>query len=154
MSLDISYDSTIQIPNLAPKLAGSFTTIDQSHTVWLAYFSVTGNLVVGTNKSWELPILVDVARQAELIAVLAHVRTAPTTTNVIVDINKNGVTIFPTQASRPTIPVGTFNSNIAVPDVNTLANFDILSLDVDQIGTGTVGADLSVVLKFQQRTVF
>lgn len=154
MSLDIAYDSSIQVPNLAGKLAGSFSAIDQSHSVWLAHFNVPGNLTVGVNKSWELPILVDVARQAELIAIFARVRTAPTTTNIIVDINKNGTTIFTSQANRPTIPTTQQISNLAVPDISSLVNFDILSLDIDQVGTGTVGADLSVVLKFQQRTVF
>jgi hypothetical protein len=75
---------------------------------------------------------------------------AAVTTTVIVDVNKStsaqaasaGTTIFTTQANRPTIAVGAFNSTSEVPDVVDFNEGDKLSIEVDQADTGPTAADL------------
>jgi hypothetical protein len=74
--------------------------------------------------------------------------TAPTGASFIVDVNKNGTTIFTTQANRPTIAAAGFASSVAFPDVDTLVAGDYLSIDVDQIGSTVAGSDLQVVVDF------
>jgi hypothetical protein len=75
------------------------------------------------------------------------VGTAPTGADIVVDINKNGSTIFTTQANRPRITAGTNSSGAsATPDITALAANDYLTVDIDQIGSGTPGSDLSVVV--------
>jgi hypothetical protein len=73
------------------------------------------------------------------------VGTAPTGADLIIDINKNGGTIFTTQANRPRVTAGTNASGAsATPDVVGLAAGDYLTVDIDQIGSGTPGSDLTV----------
>jgi hypothetical protein len=70
--------------------------------------------------------------------------TAPTGASLIVDVNKNGVTIFTTQANRPTITAGSNGGTLATPDVTTLADGDYLTVDIDQVGSSIAGADVTV----------
>ena len=74
------------------------------------------------------------------------VGTAPTGTSLIVDVNKNGTTIFTTQGGRPTIADGETADTSDTPDVTAFAAYDTLSIDVDQIGSTTAGSNLSVTI--------
>jgi hypothetical protein len=69
--------------------------------------------------------------------------TAPTGAAFIADVNKNGTTIFTTQASRPSIAVSTFYDLSSAPDVTTWASGDYLTVDRDQVGSTIAGADLT-----------
>jgi hypothetical protein len=106
-------------------------------------YAVTGNFATGTG-TLRIPITT-----AQTVAnVRAMCGTAPTTTDVIFDVNKNGTTIYTTQANRPTITAGTNDSgNTSAPDVTALAAGDYLTIDIDQVGTGTVGADGTVIVE-------
>jgi hypothetical protein len=90
-----------------------------------------------------------------VLSVTAAVGTAPTGADLIVDVNKNGTTIFTTQANRPTIVDGNEISDPAVPDpledsgVLTLAPGDYLTVDVDQVGSSVPGADLTVTVEWE-----
>jgi hypothetical protein len=82
-----------------------------------------------------------------IINARAMVGTAPTGTDIILDINKNGSTIFTTQANRLHITAGTNSSGAsASPDIISLVANDYLTVDIDQIGSVTPGSDLSVVV--------
>jgi len=70
------------------------------------------------------------------------VNTAPANQAIICDVHKNGVTIFTTQANRPQIAAGSYTGSTVTFDVTTLADGEYLTLEIDQVGTGTVGADL------------
>jgi hypothetical protein len=61
---------------------------------------------------------------------------------VIVDVHKNGTTIFSTQGNRPQIGVGNNTGSSSSIDVTSFAHGDYLTVDVDQ-GSGT---DLAVVI--------
>jgi hypothetical protein len=74
----------------------------------------------------------------------AYCVTAPTGAAIIVDVNKNGTTMYTTQANRPTIAVSTTSVVAALPDVLTLAPGDYMTVDIDQIGSTIAGADLTV----------
>lgn len=80
---------------------------------------------------------------AEITKVRIAVGTAPTGAPITVDVNKNGTTIFTTQANRPTITAGTFTAT-AVPNVTALSVGDYLTVDIDGVGTTHPGADLVV----------
>lgn len=82
-----------------------------------------------------------------VIGVTISAGTAPTGANLICDVNKNGTTIFTTQANRPTIVAGNNRSSEATPDVVAFASGDFLTVDVDQIGSGTAGSDLTVTVR-------
>lgn len=88
-----------------------------------------------------------VPRARDILAVVAAVGTAPTGAAILIDVNKNGTTIFTTQANRPSIAIGaTKVAAPAVPAVTTVAAGDLLSVDVDQIGSTIPGSDLTVLV--------
>lgn len=105
-------------------------------------FTRPGTLATGTGTiRFRMPVA----------ATIQHVRlavgTAPTGQSILVDVNKNGTTIFTTQANRPAIAAGA-NAETATtaPDVTALAAGDYLTVDVDQVGSGTAGADFSAII--------
>ena len=76
--------------------------------------------------------------------------TAPTGQAILVDVNKNGVTLFTTQANRPTIAAAAFQDvSEAVPDVTAIAAGDYLTVDIDQVGSAVLGADLTVNIRWR-----
>lgn len=82
----------------------------------------------------------------EIVDVRAVVGTAPTGAAAIHDVNKNGTTVFSTQGNRPTIAIAATASGATVPDVKTFAAGDVLTIDCDQIGSGTAGSDAVVAV--------
>lgn len=86
---------------------------------------------------------------AVINGVVASVGTAPTGSSIICDVNLNGSTIFSTQVNRPTI-AATANKTSSIPTPNTrsVAQFDLLSVDIDQVGSTIPGADLVIVISY------
>jgi hypothetical protein len=113
-------------------------------------FAVTGTLTTGTNKAPTLlaPCTLTITK------VKLVVKTAPTGAAIIVDVNKNGTTIFTNQANRPQIAIGETTGDSGTPDVTSLAEGDKLTIDIDQIGSTIAGADLTVEVVADQGVVF
>lgn len=74
------------------------------------------------------------------------VDTAPTGADLIVDVNKNGITLYTTQANRPTITATNTSATATDPDVTSIAVGDKISIDVDQIGSTVAGENLMVTI--------
>lgn len=70
------------------------------------------------------------------------VGTAPVGADLIADLNIDGTTAFTTQGNRPTITAGGYTDLDAVPDVTAVSANSYLTLDIDQIGSGTAGSDI------------
>lgn len=107
-------------------------------------FSVTGAVVVATGKSRFY-----VEGNYTIASVRASADTAPTGATLIVDVNKNGTTVFTTQGNRPAIAISG-NTATGTPDVTTLAAGDFLSVDVDQVGSTVAGSDLTVTIRLRR----
>jgi hypothetical protein len=108
-------------------------------------FSKAGTLAVGAGTH---RIYMEYA--GTVTSVRASVGTAPTGASVIVDVNKNGSTIYGTQANRPTIAA---SGNTAVGGAASGAAFaanDYLTVDIDQIGSTVAGADLTVAVQVER----
>lgn len=87
----------------------------------------------------------DTGRTLSIASVRASVGTPPTNADIIVDVNKNGTTIFTTQSGRPRILAGTQTSGaVTGMDVRTVANGEFFTVDVDQVGAVNTGEDLTV----------
>lgn len=82
-----------------------------------------------------------------IVKIYASVKTAPTDADLIIDINKNGTTIWSTQANRITITDGTTSSTQSSINTTSLSEGDELTIDLDQIGSTVEGADLTVAIK-------
>lgn len=104
-------------------------------------FSSAGAQTVKTGPS-KVPLL----GGGTIVAVKGYLNTAPTGATFIVDVNKNGTTIYGTQANRPTWSVSANAATVGAHSVTTYANNDVLSVDVDQIGSSIAGSDLVVVV--------
>lgn len=131
--------------------AGKVLTVDSGeteyelvHPSYLRVFSfgISGAVSVAAGT---LRILVPAA--CVVTNVTATVGTAPTGADLIVDINLNGTTLFTTQADRPTIAATTQDDLTSVPAVVSLAQNDVLTMDVDQVGSTVAGSDLLVQVR-------
>lgn len=89
------------------------------------------------------------------IEVIIGVTTAPTGQALIVDVNQGGATLFDTGSSgvRPSVDAGESTSLTAAKFVFTdgakvaaLRKGAAISVDIDQIGSGTAGAGLKLSL--------
>lgn len=69
--------------------------------------------------------------------------------SIIVDVNRNGTTIFTDQADRLTIPQATYTTT-ATPAITTLAPGDYLTVDIDQVGSTVAGSNLLVQIELTQ----
>ena len=108
-------------------------------SLYVATFSEAGALAT---KTGTFRFYVD--RASTIAYARASVGTAPTGATLICDVNKNGTTIFTTQANRPTIAISGNTDESGVPDVTALADGDYLEVDIDQIGSTVAGSDLTV----------
>jgi hypothetical protein len=120
-------NGSIRAPNLAHILA----------------LSISGALTVGVGAH---RIYNDTGVQLTIRNIRATVGTAPAGASVIVDVNKNGTTLFTTQSNRPTIAAGTNTIKRTNMDVTTINDGEYITVDVDQIGSTTAGSDLVVQL--------
>jgi hypothetical protein len=107
---------------------------------------VSGILATGTNQS----VRYVVPQNLTIVKCWLIVRTAPVSQAILIDINKNGTTIWTTQGNRGTIAAAATAGNTTTFDVTSLTAGDYLDLDLDQVGSGTTGVDLTVVLECSQ----
>ena len=106
-------------------------------------FSTTGPVVVTTGAH---RLYNDTGGTLTITNVRASVGTAPTGAALIVDVNKNGTTIFTTQTNRPTIAVSGFTDTADAIQVSAWPVGEYLTVDVDQIGSTVAGSDLTVTV--------
>lgn len=81
-----------------------------------------------------------VPQEAVIVGVVLHRITAGSGSSTIVDLNINGTTAFTTQANRPTVTAAAGNSassTTSLPDVTSVLPGEYLSIDIDQVETGT-----------------
>lgn len=104
------------------------------------YTFVPGTVAVAINVSGTF----EIQQSLTILGVDLRVKTAPTGAALIVDINKNGTTIFST---RPEIAAAaTSGGGSAVLSVTTLAAGDLITVDIDQVGSSVAGSDLTIAL--------
>jgi hypothetical protein len=83
-----------------------------------------------------------------LQSIRATVETAPSGGSVVVDVNKNGTTVFTTQANRPTITTGNLTSGkVTAINVTAVADGDYLTVDVDTATSPSANLTVTIVLQ-------
>lgn len=108
-----------------------------------AVFTIPGTLLFGAKN---VRYYCETART--VTNVVASVGVAPSGSNAVFDVNKNGTTIFTTQANRPTITAGSFYDGSSVPNVTSFAAGDYITVDVDAVGATTPGSDAVIKIIF------
>jgi hypothetical protein len=119
--------------------AVGYTSTPRREQLW----SRTGDIIV---LSSQLRFYNRTGRSRTIQGAWASAGTPPTGTDIIVDINKNGSTIFTTQGNRPRVLGGTNGGILTTPNDQSFLDGDYLTVDVDQIGSVTPGADVTVGL--------
>ncbi len=117
--------------------AGGVTTVVRETT-----FSFAGNLVL-TGAMSLLRFYNKLGITQTISEVFLSIDTPSAGADIIVDIHKNGVTIFTNQAHRPIIAAGANTGTTVLIDVDNWDDGDYLTAIIDQIGVGTVGANLT-----------
>ncbi len=108
-------------------------------------FSISGAVYVTTGQA---RMYVESSRTVTLVR--ASVGTAPTGASIIVDVLKNGTSIFNvTPANRATITAGTNTAVAGSPDTTTFTTGDYITVSVTQVGSAVAGADLTVSVRLQ-----
>lgn len=109
-----------------------------------AMFKLSGVLVTGTGAT---RLYNDTGAAWTVGSIRASVETAPSGGSVVVDVHKNGTTLFTTQANRPTITTGnTTSGKVTTMDVTSVADGDYLTVDVDTATSPAANLTLIVVL--------
>lgn len=104
---------------------------------------INGTLTVGI----DLTPYIIVPQNMTIIKAYARVKTSPTGAAILIDINKNGTTIWSTQSNRLTIADAGLSATQTSFNITSLSEGDYLSFDVDQVGSTTPGQDLTIALK-------
>lgn len=88
---------------------------------------------------------------ATILGISAAINTPAIGANIIIDVKKNGTTIFTTSANKPTIIAGAYAtaSEVTNMDITSIATGDYVTIDINQIGTTTAGSDLTVFVRYQ-----
>lgn len=111
-------------------------------------FSRTGSVTVTTGVA-RIPVH---GGTFSIVSISVMCNTAPTGATILCDINKNGTTIFTTQANRPSIAISANVSTQGTPDVTSVTTGDYFTVDIDQIGSTVAGADLTVSIRLRRLT--
>jgi len=120
--------------------------LDKDKIKTIMWFIAGDPLTIGTDKS--AYIVLDF--NCLILAAYARAKTAPTGADFIIDINKNGSTIWATQGNRLKIVAGTSTGSQTLFDTKKLSTGDYLTVDVDQIGSSVGGSNVTIQLKVQE----
>jgi hypothetical protein len=127
-------------------------TYDTGTGQWISKAPIGGTSDPIFQVEGALAVLTDVdgvyicPRSATILAVYIYCRDPGSAGSTIVDVHLNGVTIFTTQANRPELVWNDADqvAKSGVPDITAVVENDVLSIDIDQIGTDA--ADLTVIV--------
>lgn len=126
-------------PNAHHSPGGVYTTIILADS--------SDPLTTGTDKHL---VPMEASCSLTIVELRLKVKTAPTGAAIIVDVNKNGTTIFTNQAYRPQIAAGATEGQTTDIDVSSLAKGDDITFDIDQVGSATAGSLLLVEIICKQ----
>jgi hypothetical protein len=101
-------------------------------------FSVTGTLTTVTAGGRRYN---NTGATRTITTIQASVNTAPSGASIIIDVLKNGVSVFSSPAARLTISAGT-NTATATPSTTNWASGEYIQIVIAQVGSSSAGADL------------
>jgi hypothetical protein len=140
-------DNTRNLPGGFPGLNGNgdVAPAQLPESVYLGSesFSKFGLLTTGAGQGRWYP------RQAGILkGMLAYVEVPPEGANLLIDVRKNGTTIFPLPSNRLSIPANQNFAEISFGFSPTFARGDYITIAVDQIGSTAAGQTLTVQIEY------
>lgn len=155
MSTKPKFDKNIDKVSITNPIDNQYLIFDYGTLEWVNYtpivvkqiiFTVNGELTVNTGNI-RIPNITGTT--LTITKVRIDVNTAPTGNSIIVDVNKDGTTIFTTQANRPEIAIGEYYDQTTTIDVANWVDGGYLTVDIDQVGSAYPGADLTITIKIE-----
>lgn len=131
-----------RLATFATRMQTEFNTLRSELGAEHAQFSL--DVVTAGAGTYEIPIH---GGDFTILGVAARLGTAGSTSTVV-DVNKNGATIFGTQANRPTFAAAGKLATVGAFSVTTLTTGDYLTADVDTAGTSA--AKLVVDIRYRR----
>jgi len=138
-------DTALSVARLNEQLRDNLLALKAATVPQKIGWYLTGTLAVGTNKS--AVISWDGGCTFTITKVVAVAKTGPVGADLILDINLDGTSIWnATPANRIKIADGATAGSQTSFDDNTIADGQDVTIDVDQIGSGTAGANVTVII--------
>lgn len=138
-------DNNADVPFANLPVGSAATQVAQGSHTHTARLPLSVIFVDGGLSAGAIPSRLPITDTYTILGTIIMVGTAPIGSSLIVDINKNGSTIYSTSGNRPTIADGANSSGALIePDITSLAYGDYLTADIDQVGSGTAGSNLSI----------
>lgn len=143
---------------LAVGADGKFLKANSGEATGLEWVTLPSDVAVDTYRFTGLGTIVTTTkidgayiapRAGTITRITLYRRTAGSAGTTIVDINKNGTTVFTTQANRPQAAFGDGNDYVDAHtdmDVTAVAQGDRIEVDVDSAETGAP-KDLNVIIE-------
>jgi len=115
------------------------------YTRQILWYLPDATLATGTDKS---ATIVYRGPTLTLVRWDFRAKTAPTTADMIADVNIAGTSLWnTTQANRPTIAATATSGTGTAFDTTTLSDADMLTLDIDQVGSTIPGGQVTLILE-------
>lgn len=126
----IEFKGLFNYPGIGKSLTNPGVSIQPTSMFeYLTYTFYEDEVAAGNGKGIPATIVVD--RNCYIDKVYVKVETAPGSGKTLtMDVNLNGVTIFTTQANRPSV-TGSNTSDKVTPDMTYLSKDDTLTMDID-----------------------
>ena len=108
---------------------------------------LSGEAETGTNiipSRYYLPV------GGTITKIIAYAKTAPTGSDLIIDVNINGSTIL--DSSKVTIPASSNSVTVTSFASDSFAADDYLTIDIDQVGSSNAGEDILLSFYVQKDT--
>lgn len=140
----VSYDNST-LPVINEELRKDKKDIKKLKDKYIYFIVPEATLTTGTDKTGR--IYVDFNGVIDQID--ASVNTAPTGANLVMDINKNGNTIWSTQTNRVTILASANTGIQSTFNTTTFVSGDYFTIDIDTVGSTITGSKLTVRMKLK-----
>lgn len=133
--------------------SGNFLVTNGTGLLWSDYaipfgygWNFPSGVISGSGPAVSAGAALYVLTPAKIVACAAYAKTPPSGNPMVFDINVNGSTIWSTQSNR--IQVSGLANSGTQSSFNTtlLSRGDVLTIDLDQAGSGTFGGDVVVEL--------
>lgn len=121
----LSYDGSNWTPTPLPAGADALRVIG-------FYQEITSGWTLLASGGAAIPVRMLAPWGGTISNVIASVVNTPVTSAIIVDVHKNGTTIFTTQANRPQISPGSLDDLSSTPDVTSFNQNDVFTCHIDQ----------------------
>ena len=109
-------------------------------------FTINGAVTTGTKIDGSRYV----PRNYTITKVVLHVETnGGASGNTIIDVNKNGTTLFTVQANRPTVAWDAgddITEEVSNMDITAIEGADILTMDVDTVVVGGTVSNIQVTV--------